>query len=212
MKKILSSVISLVASIAVITPVTALAVTATPDANQKPNETLSQRIEKNKTKFAIKLGEVETAKIKTKCKASQVISKALAVQVTKKNTSRTETYTAITKSVTDAAVSLKAEGKDTKTLETQITELSTKIEKYNTDLALYQTSLSDLSEVDCATDPTGFKSALEAARDARKTVAEDVIAIRTYINTTIKTTLKELDSAKPAEVKKENETTSGEAQ
>ncbi len=174
----------------VLSPVAVFAAPS-PIAETKQAETMAQRVEKSKLKFAPKLTAEQTVKIKGKCKASQVISKALSVQLTRNNTKRTAAYTEITAALTEAIASLKA-NKDTTDLEAQSKVLSTKIAKYTTDMTAYQTAITDLSGVDCATDPVAFKAALEEARAARKTVADDVVDIRTYINTTIKKSLKEL--------------------
>lgn len=215
MRKTLVYLISLVSSLVVLSPAAVFAVAAPATANsqaQAQTETTSQRVEKNKTKFAVKLTDAETSKIKSKCKASQVIGKALNAQITKKNKTRTETYSTISTKITEAITSLKEEGKDVTTLESQSKELSQKIEKYKTDVAAYQVAITDLSEVDCAVDPTGFKAALEASREARKTVAEDVLVIKTYINTNIKKTLKELDETKASTTTTQQQTSTGDPQ
>lgn len=210
MRKTLVYLVSLVSSLVVLTPVTAFAVASPANANsQAQSETTLQRVEKNKTKFAIKLTDAETTKIKSKCKASQVIGKALNAQITRKNTTRTETYENISTKITEAIKSLKEENKDITVLETQSKELTQKIEKYKTDVAAYQVALTDLADVDCAVDPTGFKAALEASREARKTVAEDVLVIKTYINTNIKKTLKDLDESKATSTTTQQQTTTG---
>ena len=60
-----------------------------------------------------------------------------------------------------------------------------------------------MNAIDCLTDPTAFKAALEAARTSQATVLKDIKAIRAYINDTIKPTLTDI---------KNNNTTDGSAQ
>lgn len=178
----------------VLAPVSVLAA-AVPE-NKPAVETRAQRVEKNKTKFSVKLTDADSTKIKGKCKAAQVISKAHTSQVNKKEVSRKAVYGEITKAVEDAIAEFKTAGKDTATLESQSKELTDLIGKYNTSLTTFKTSLTDLSEVECVTDPAAFKASLESSRDARKTVAEDAKAIRKFVNDTIKKTLKETEAKK----------------
>ena len=58
--------------------------------------------------------------------------------------------------------------------------------------------------MDCASDPTSFKASLEKARSLREQVTKDAQEIKSYVNDTIKPTLKEIRAALEA---KEKETT-----
>lgn len=201
---------ALTLSVFTFTPVIAMAATATNGSDptspsttttttqktevetKKSTETPAQRLEKNKTKYAIKLTTADQARLKLKCKTAQIKGKVLVSVIVKNNINRTATYTKISTSLDTLIPRLKDADFDTKTLEANKLELQKKITAYSTDLTAYKTQLSDMNEMDCVTDPTGFKAALEAAREQRVLVAKDATEIRTYAETTLKTTLKEV--------------------
>lgn len=85
---------------------------------------------------------------------------------------------------------LKAKNVDTTTYDSQVAELKTMVTTYETDLAKYKEAVSDLQELDCTSNPDGFKAALEAARTALGKVNTDGQAIKSYLSKTIKPTLK----------------------
>lgn len=153
------------------------------------NHDMSSRIAKFKTKFKVDLTVAEQAKLKLHCVAAQNIIGKLNDKFGNSVTTRTKAYTELQNRLTKLIANLKTKSVDTTTLEQEQTVLNTKIATYTTDLAAYKQSLADLKAVDCKTDPTGFKAALEAARSAHDTIVADVLAVRTYLVGTIKPTL-----------------------
>jgi len=177
-------------------PATTTTTTQKTEAETKVStETPAQRIEKNKTKYAIKLTAADQARLKLKCKTAQIKGKVLVSVIVKNNINRTASYTKITANLDALILKLKDADVDTTALEANKVELQKKITAYNTDLANYKLQLSDLNDIDCVTDPTGFKAALEAARTQRLLVAKDAKEIRTYIETTLKASLKDAKAA-----------------
>lgn len=158
----------------------------------KEKTTPKERLDKYKQAYAAKLSVAQEARLKARCKQAQTKGKSLGELVTKNNTARTTNYKKVTTSLENITAKLKDAGVDTAKLEEQRTQLQKLIDTYNTDLEQYQTTITDMSEVDCTVDPAGFKSALEAARAARAVVAKDAQAIRSYIKDTIKVTLADI--------------------
>ena len=182
-------------------------------SNETENETEAdqtarqQRIEKRKAELKIRLSSLEQAKIKTKCKNSQGLVMSLSGRIKGLQTSRNQVYTNLASRLTKLSGQLKDQGLDTATLDTQIAELKTKVDTFKTDLTAYKEAASDLADMDCVNDPTGFKASLEAARSTREKVAKDAMDIKTYVNDTIKPTLVRLHDQLEAQ-----ENTSGENQ
>lgn len=175
--------------------------TTTPTASveQKPGTptpqqaaALKARLEKIKTDLKIKLGAQEKTRLQARCKASQGLVSSLSGRVNGTETSRTEVYANITDRLTDLSAKFKNKGTDTTALDADIAILKTNIASFKTDLAVYKQNASDLSELDCNTDPDAFKAALLATRSAQETVNKDALAIRAYVNDTIKPLLKTL--------------------
>lgn len=150
---------------------------------------LQERLTKRKTDIKTKLATAEEARLKLKCKAGQVPLKNLSGRIKGLETSRDNVYANLVNRLTKAAEKLKERGLDTATLESQIATLKTKIETFKTDLAAYRQTVSDLGEMDCVSDPAGFKASLEAARSARLKLAADSAAIKTFVKEDIKPTL-----------------------
>lgn len=162
------------------------------DITETETEThdMTERIDKFKASFKVRLGLAEAANIKAKCVAAQGVVGKIHTRFGNSVTKRTQAYTELQKNLDKLVEKLKAKNVDTASLEQQITELKSKITTYSTNLAAYKQALSDLKEINCKTDPTGFQAALLAARSARNTLVTDVLAIRTYLVDTIKPTLK----------------------
>lgn len=154
--------------------------------------TVQQRLDKRKAELKIKLTALEQSRIKLKCKASQGLLSSLSGRIKGIETSRNNVYKELTDRLTDLTSKLKNQGVDTTELNTEIDALNAKIATFKTDLDAYKLAVSDLSGMDCASDPTAFKSSLLAARSAHDKVTADALAVRNYVNETIKPTLQKI--------------------
>ena len=170
---------------------------------------LVQRIEKRKEEAKLRLSIAQEKRLKTRCKNAQGLIRVVSGRVKGIETNRAKVHTNLVDRLKQLQTKLQAKGVDTTTFQSQIAELETKIAAFNTDLAVYKQAVADLGNMDdCTTDPAAFKASLEAARAAQLTVKQDALAIRSYLNDTIKPTLKAIraelekandDTAKPAE-------------
>lgn len=170
----------------------AQAVDHTSTASPEDKKAMLTRLEKRKAAFKTKLTAAEQTRLKQKCKASQGKLSSLGGRVKGIETSRNNVYRELVERLTKLTPRLQDKGVDTKELEAEIEVLETKIETFKTDLADYKQAVSDMSEMECETDPVAFKASLEAARTAREKVAADAAAVRAYVKETIKPTLQEL--------------------
>lgn len=152
------------------------------------------RLEKLKTDLKIKLDAKEQEKLKTRCKPAQTIVKNVGERFNTKAPGRAKIYDELVTRLNSLVTKLKAKGVDTTELEQEISMLQTKVTLFNTDLAAYKQALSDLRDVDCVTDPTAFKAALEAARTAHDKVIKDAADVKAYVKDTIKPTLQKIRS------------------
>lgn len=202
MKRIKIILSSLIAVPALLIPGVVHAATTTPTTTTTTTttntttttETIAQRVSKYKLALKAQPTAAEQAKIKVNCKAAQVKGRVLSTQITQKVTIRSAVYVSVTKKVDDLITDLKAANVDTAKLETQRDELKQLVKTYGNDLKTYQENIADMNAVDCLTDPTAFKAALESARSSQAVVLKDITAIRTYINDTLKPTLKDINA------------------
>jgi hypothetical protein len=163
----------------------------TKPAETPQSETSVQRIERYKKTYNTKLTAADQSRYKLKCKAAQVRSKAFLTSLENKTKSRAAAYKKITTKLDELTTKLKDTDYDTKELESSIAQLKKLIATYETDLLAYKNALTDMSNVDCVTDPVAFKASLDAARAQRQAVNKDAVEIRTYIEVTIKKSLKD---------------------
>ncbi len=204
MKSRLRYVIASIVATLVFVPVVAFAVedenqtsettttTTTSETKTEDAAALKDRLEKKKTELKIKLTNLEQEKIKTRCKAAQGVVTSLSEKVKNNGPNRTKAYTELVSRLTALIDRLKAKGVDVTELQQELAVLQTKIDTFNTDLAAYKQALSDLKNVDCSTDPTAFKAALEASRAARDKLIADAADIKAYVKDTIKPTLEKI--------------------
>ncbi|HSX46953.1 MAG TPA: hypothetical protein VLF87_03130 [Patescibacteria group bacterium] len=163
------------------------------DSNQATSDDikgLADRLAARKAELKTKLTTLEKTKITTKCVAAQGLISSVKGRVKGIETSRGEVYKNMVDRLTDLSGKLKAKNVDTTALDADIATLQGKITTFNTDLATYKQAVTDLSAMDCKSDPDGFKASLDAARSALTKVSQDALAIRSYVNDTIKPLLK----------------------
>lgn len=157
---------------------------------------IKQRVEQRKAEMKIRISTAEKQRLQSRCKNAQQGSiSSLRGRIKGIETSREQVYDNLVDRLTKLSDKVEGKGADVAELETQITELKTKIEGFKTDLDAYKLSVSDLADMDCSSSPANaeaFKASLEAARAAREKVSQDVVAIKSYVNETIKPTLQEL--------------------
>jgi hypothetical protein len=162
----------------------------------KPSvEEIKARVEERKAKHKLALGEAQKKILALKCKRAQGLINGLSQKASALQTNRARVYDDITDRLTKLIEKLQAKGADTTELEENLAEYKTKVGAFKTNLAAYKLALEDMKDMDCIEDPEGFKASLEEARDIRDAMKEDAKAIRQYVVTVIKETLKEIRAA-----------------
>lgn len=165
---------------------------------------MNARVEKQKAEFKVKLATAEKLKIELKCSAAQGLIGSVKGRIKGIETSRGEVYKNVVDHLTDLSAKLKAKNVDTTALDADIAVLKTKIATFNTDLAAYKQSVTDLVAISCKQDPAGFKAALLAARANLDKVKKDAEDVRAYVTGTIKPLLVQIRS----QVEKDDSSTS----
>ena len=150
------------------------------------------RIKEAKEKMTVKITAAEEKKIANVCKSSQTKIEKLQTNIDNIVANRQEKYTKISTKLTDITAKLVAAGADTTELEAAIDGMEAKVLEVNTAIEAYNTSLSDLAFMDCESDPSGFKAALQLARSQRTDAVLMTGTVKTYVNETIKPVLQSL--------------------
>lgn len=179
----------------------------TTDASSKAE--LSARIQKRKDELNLKLTAAEQKRLQTRCANAQGAIKSLQAKIAGTETSRNEVYTNLVSRLNNLQSKLDTKGADTAELKTEIAALQAKIDTFKTDLATYKQTVADLTAMDCAADPTGFKASLVDARTQLLKVRTDGIAIKSYVNDTIKPTLTKIRASLDTSKQTDTNTTTG---
>lgn len=129
------------------------------------------------------------ARIAERCVAAQAIVKIKTTNNGKVTTVRTAAYDEIVTDLEAVSTAAAAKGADVTALNASIALLKTKVTTFKTANTAYQQALSDLAALDCKTDPTAFKAALEVARSDQLAVFNAAKDIRTHLTTIIKPAL-----------------------
>lgn len=164
----------------------------TNSSSEKSTEALNQRVEKRKDAAKVRLNALEKQAIQSRCKASQGHLRRLSSRIVGISVSRGDVYTMLKNRLHDVSKRLEAKGIGTAELNNQITELEAKITTFNTDLQAYEQLISDLSSMDCAADPEGYRASLDEAKKTRTETVQAGVAIHDYLKNTIKPTLQSL--------------------
>ena len=180
--------------------------TNTTTETEKPKGTLQERIQKQKDTLKTDVTKLEQDRLKLRCKAAQGIVKGAGDRAGTGATDRVKAYDELQTHLTNIIAKLKALGISTTVLEQEQTTLVTKAAKIKTDFTTYKQDLADLKDMDCVTDPAGFKAALEATRIIHDNLTKEIADIKTYVTGTIKPTLQQLRDQVKA---KESTTTTG---
>ncbi len=102
-----------------------------------------------------------------------------------KKAKHVEIYTKLKDRLSEKLTSWKEAGYDTDKLESDLKELGTKINKFNTDFKAYIDKLTSTKDLACDTG-TNYSASLKEAKNLLKTVRTDVVDIRTYYQKTIR--------------------------
>lgn len=173
-------------------------VSTTATQQAKPPLTAQQKaelkllVDKRKADMKIKLSTAEKKRLQSRCKNSQGSLSSLQGRIAGIKTSREQVYDNLTTRLTTLSEKLKSHDIDTATLDSQVIALQERIVTFKADLTAYELAIGDTATMDCASDPEAFKASLETTRAAREKVNIDGNGIRTYVNDTIKVTLKQL--------------------
>lgn len=153
---------------------------------------MKMRLAENKAALKTKLDAATLKRITAKCKAAQGAVKGAQTSANAVNASRVRAYTKIFDAVQKLIDKLKANGKDTTEIEAVQAAAKAKSDTLSAAMTTYELTLSDLHDMDCATDPTTFQATLEKARTQREAIKVAATDLRTYLSTTLKTALNKL--------------------
>ncbi len=156
------------------------------------DKTRQERLDKYKQKLSVKLSKVEERRIAGACRGAQKVVDRMQLQLTKVSTNRKAKYSKVAERLQELVAKLKKASVDTTKLEASIVGVNKIATSVVDGIANYQVTLSDLSAMDCQADPSGFKAALDTARQQRSDLVVLSQSIRSYVKGTIKPILADI--------------------
>lgn len=161
----------------------------TTKAQSATSEALQERVAEYKESLTTELSNAQQDRIKLRCQAAQTAVKTLAVTTKTALENRNNKYSELIASLKDLQTKLTAQGVDASGLETSLKALETKYGEFETSSDTFNTTLGDVSEVDCTEDPVAFKASLEAAKNDQAVLRTTALEIKALLQETIKADL-----------------------
>ena len=159
------------------TSATVLADLTTP-TSLEDTTTISQRLQQRKVAFKIQLSAAERASLVSKCSLSQSALTDLRSKDRKAAAIRLQTYSDLSKKLSFLVDNLSAQGVDASQLLAGQNKFVGGINTYLKDAETYKTAVDDAIDVDCKSDPEGFKASVSEARQVRGMLSVDVNTIK----------------------------------
>lgn len=151
-----------------------------------------KRLQEYKEKRTTKLTAAQEQQLKAKCQGAQVVTQKLVDNAEKVKTLREAQYGKVSSKLTQLVERLKMAKVETAEIEKAVSGFSEQSTAFLTAIDSYKTTLDDLSEMECATDPVAFRAALEEAKTQRVALVKSSQDLRKYYNETIKPALQVL--------------------
>lgn len=168
------------------TPATTNQQTQQSTLTEVDKQKLQQRLAERKAQAKLRLTNAQKNRLKTRCKNAQGVLTPIRSRMQGIETGRSNVYGGIVTKLKDLSTKLTNRNFDTTELSTAITTLEQAVTTFSTDLATYKQAISDLVDMDCASDPEAFKVSVDTARTARDKTVQDAKDIRTHVLEAIK--------------------------
>ena len=144
------------------------------------------RIEAYRQRASETLTKSEERRLAGLCSAAQTAVTRLQAGADTVAENRKNAYTKMNEKLDALVKKLQSAEVDTAELSAAVAQFSIMTDGITEIIAEYQTTLTDVAEMDCANDPSGFKAALANARQERLQIVTKSQELRSYFTDTIK--------------------------
>jgi hypothetical protein len=168
----LGGILAVLAGIAVLSFGSSIAAAAS-EATNSQEPSVTQRVAARKNSLKLQLTAAQSQKLAKNCTSAQKRLKNIADQDEAKAAKRKQVYTNISARLAKVSDGLSRKGVDITDLTKLQQQFNTSANQYLIDASDYESSLDDLSQMDCSSDPAGFEVTLMSARQLRIKMASD---------------------------------------
>lgn len=147
----------------------------------------TDRLERAKRTFPIRLSEKETKRLASRCAVAQKNLAKISIRLKNRSTKITRKYDLIELHLAAVQKRLSNQQIDTSIIDLLLANFSKSTSEYEVALSNYQLALDDAVTVDCAAEPLGFKALLEDVRAKRQVFVNEVKAIKDFTKGDLKT-------------------------
>lgn len=166
---------------------------------------LKQRIEERKNRLQTRLDSGQFARISERCSGAQGKLSSLVVRFENSDKPYRVKYENYLRKLETLQIRLDQKDIDTAQLDANIVALEEKIQSLKTSVDQYVQSVNDAKAVDCKNDPTGFRAALDDAKNYAAALKAARADLETYARETIKTTIEQVKVQHKASQEQEQE-------
>lgn len=183
-------------------------ITQTNTTEQETSEsgTRQERIKSLKDKSTERINASEIRRIEARCVNAQQKLTNLSVRLADSLERRTVAYQNITSRLNELLLKLQVAGVDTSELELAVNEMTSILNESIASADNFVQNLSDVTEVECVSDPEAFKLLLDEARQRRVEIVSFQSEIQAVKNEKVKPILQSIrESLSPESVNEEIE-------
>lgn len=155
-------------------------------AQREPKKTPGERLAERKERMTTRLTLVQQNIMKSRCAVAAPLVGSAKNRAVSFGQKRPAVYQRLLVRLQALSPKLKAAGVVTTTYDERLLELKTKTDTLQTAVTELQTSLEDLSTVNCTADPEGFIVTAREVISRRRSVIATSKEIRTYLREQIK--------------------------
>jgi hypothetical protein len=152
--------------------------TPTSASSQTEQTTLADRMAFRRATYPVNLSAIQQKLLAGKCKTAQANLKNIQAKNLAANKERQDTYTSLTSRLNTMIDNLKNQGLDNSELKVAAGKFNSAVSQYTSDASSYNTTLEDISTMDCSADSPGFETTLLSARALRTQLSKDAASIK----------------------------------
>lgn len=160
--------------------------------DNQPGRTLEERLNKAKEKASEQISAAQQRRVEARCTNAQEKITNLRTKLSDSIENRRNAYTKVSTKLNELTQKLEAAGVDSTGLSAVVSEMDARLVSSRLSVDNYMQSLADLTEMDCESDPVGFKALLQEAREKRAEILSSQLGLKEFKDETLKPALQEI--------------------
>jgi hypothetical protein len=169
-------------------------------SEEQIGRTIEERVKKAKDKSSEQSTVAQQRRIEARCTSAQEKINNLRTKISDSIEKRREIYLSASTRLAELLQKLELTDIDTSSLGLAVSDMDDLLTSTRFSVDSYMQNLADLSEMDCESDPDGFKALLQDARTKRSEILSGQSEIKTFKDEILKPALQEIRQALNASI------------